>query len=55
MDELYDLEIDPFEETNIIGRPDARETLQQMQSELQRLLEQTRFTAPAPAASRGSR
>ncbi len=55
MDELYDLESDPYEETNIIGRPDARETLQQMQSELQRLLEQARLTAPAPAASQGSR
>ena len=43
MDELYDLEGDPFEETNLIARPDARGTLQQMQSELQRLLDQTQF------------
>ena len=34
MDELYDLEADPFEETNIIGRPDASGTLERMQSEL---------------------
>ena len=46
MDELYDLEIDPYEEVNIIDRPDAREALQDMQSELRRLLEQTRFIAP---------
>ena len=43
MDELYDLEKDPFEETNIVDRPDARETLQTMKAELQRLLEQTRY------------
>ena len=46
MDELYDLDRDPYEETNIIGRPDARETLQQMQAELQRLIEQTGYAAP---------
>jgi N-acetylglucosamine-6-sulfatase len=46
MDELYDLEVDPYEEANIIDRPDARETLVRMQSELRRLLEQTKFTAP---------
>ena len=34
MDELYDLEADPFEESNIIERPDARDTLRQMRSEL---------------------
>ena len=45
MDELYDLDRDPYEETNIIGRPDARETLQQMQAELQRLIEQTGYVA----------
>jgi N-acetylglucosamine-6-sulfatase len=42
MDELYDLDRDPYEETNIIDRPDARDALEQMRSELQRLLEQTR-------------
>ena len=42
MDELYDLEADPYELTNIIGKPEARELLPQMQSELQRLLDATR-------------
>ena len=42
MDELYDLEADPFEETNIIGGPDASSTLERMKSELRRLLEQTK-------------
>jgi len=42
MDELYDLEADPFEETNMIGRPDAGATLERMKSELRRLLEQTK-------------
>ena len=41
MDELYDLEADPYELTNIIGKPEARELLPQMQSELQRLLDAT--------------
>jgi arylsulfatase A-like enzyme len=48
MDELYDLDKDPYEETNIIDRSNARETLQQMRAELQRLIEQTRYAAPAP-------
>ncbi len=43
MDELYDLEVDPFEETNLVDRPEAQQTLQQMRAELARLLEQTRF------------
>ena len=51
MDELYDLDTDPYEETNIIDRVDTRETLQQMQAELRRLLEQTRYAAPAPAVN----
>ena len=42
MDELYDLEADPFEETNIIGRPDASGMLERMKTELNRLLEQTK-------------
>ena len=51
MDELYHLDKDPYEETNIIDRSDARETLQQMQAELRRLLEQTHYAAPAPAVN----
>ncbi len=39
MDELYDLDNDPYEETNLIDRPEARDTLQQMQAELRRLIE----------------
>jgi N-acetylglucosamine-6-sulfatase len=44
MDELYDLEQDPYERTNIIDRPDASATRQAMQAELRRLLEETRAT-----------
>jgi arylsulfatase A-like enzyme len=46
MDELYDLEADPYEMTNLIGRSDARELLAQMQSQLRRLMEDTRYPAP---------
>jgi arylsulfatase A-like enzyme len=48
MDELYDLESDPFEETNLIDRTEAREVLTRMQSELTSLLAGTRFPAGAP-------
>ena len=41
MDELYDLEKDPYEETNIIDHSDARETRRQMEASLQSLLERT--------------
>jgi N-acetylglucosamine-6-sulfatase len=54
MDELYDLDKDPYEETNIIDRPDARETLQKMQAELQRQIEQTKYAAPARSAKPAS-
>ena len=55
MDELYDLDKDPYEETNIIDRSDARETLQQMQAELRRLIEQTRYGAnPVDSTGRTS-
>jgi N-acetylglucosamine-6-sulfatase len=43
MDELYDLEADPYEETNLVGSPTARDTLLQMQTELRRLLDQHAF------------
>jgi len=51
MDELYDLDNDPYEETNIIDRPDAHETLQQMQAELRRLMDEAQYAAPAAAAN----
>lgn len=38
MDELYDLEADPYEMTNIINQPNAAKTLEEMKSEMQRLL-----------------
>jgi N-acetylglucosamine-6-sulfatase len=55
MDELYDLEQDPYEETNIIDRSDARPTLQKMQAELRRLTDETRYPAPTPAVTPASR
>ena len=48
MDELYDLDTDPYEETNIIDRPDAHQTLQRMQAELKHLLEQAHYETPVP-------
>ena len=42
MDELYDLDADPYEMTNLIAKPEAAEMLQQMRSELQRLLVETK-------------
>lgn len=41
MDELYDLQSDPFEMTNAIGRADARAALDEMKTELGRLLRAT--------------
>jgi N-acetylglucosamine-6-sulfatase len=55
MDELYDLSTDPYEETNIITRPNARETLQQMEAELRRLREQTGYAVPTAAIDSTSR
>jgi N-acetylglucosamine-6-sulfatase len=43
MNELYDLESDPYEEQNLIGAPGARPLLERMQSELNRLMLETRF------------
>lgn len=50
MDELYDLEADPYERTNLIAAPAGRELLPQMQAELQRLLVETGFREPASTA-----
>jgi len=41
MDELYDLETDPYEMTNLIDQPSARKALARMKQELQRLLKKT--------------
>jgi len=41
MDELYDLESDPYEIENVLGAPESQEKLKEMKSELQRLLEAT--------------
>ncbi|HIF24233.1 MAG TPA: DUF4976 domain-containing protein, partial [Gemmatimonadetes bacterium] len=41
MDELYDLEADPYEMQNLIDDPGAQGTLRGLQAELDRLLEET--------------
>jgi N-acetylglucosamine-6-sulfatase len=41
MDELYDLEADPFEERNLLGVDEARPTLDRMRAELRRILADT--------------
>lgn len=41
MDELYDLETDPFEQTNLIDTERGRELLPELQAELTRLLSET--------------
>ena len=41
MDELYDLQADPYEMSNIIDSPEASGVLEEMQAELARLLEET--------------
>jgi N-acetylglucosamine-6-sulfatase len=41
MDELYDLEADPYEMNNIIDLPESQETLQTLKEELARQLEET--------------
>jgi arylsulfatase A-like enzyme len=48
MDELYDLEADPFEEHNLFDRPDAAPTLARMRSELQRLQGETAWPVRRP-------
>jgi N-acetylglucosamine-6-sulfatase len=42
MDELYDLEADPYELKNLIGQPEGKDLLPPMQAELQRLLDTTK-------------
>jgi N-acetylglucosamine-6-sulfatase len=47
MDELYDLQTDPYEVDNLIGSPPARELLPAMQAELARLRQATMSAAAA--------
>ena len=49
MDEFYDLEKDPYEEINLVGRANARAALAQVQGELQRLVEETGYLTRVPA------
>jgi arylsulfatase A-like enzyme len=51
MDELYDLQADPYEQTNLIDDPRARQTLEQMRTELRRLLEHSGYAAPTRAGN----
>jgi N-acetylglucosamine-6-sulfatase len=49
MNELYDLESDPYEEHNLIAAPAAATLLKMMQSELQRLIRASAASAPRPS------
>lgn len=51
MDEAYDLESDPFEEHNLVGDAGARAVLEQVQSELRRLMAETGY----PTATKSGR
>ena len=51
MDELCDLDKDPYKEANLIDRSDARETLQQVPAELRSMMERTRHIAPTSAVN----
>jgi hypothetical protein len=43
MNELYDLDIDPYEQRNLIDAPDARPVVERMQSELRRLMSESQY------------
>ena len=46
MDELYDLETDPYEMSNLIGTAQGEALLPALQAELARLRQQTGFVPP---------
>jgi N-acetylglucosamine-6-sulfatase len=45
MDELYDLQSDPFERNNLIGSEEGRRLLPEMQAELTRLQQESGYSA----------
>ena len=47
MDEMYDLETDPFEMDNLVGSARGRALLPELQAELARLQGVSGFKAPA--------
>ena len=46
MDELYDLEADPYEMSNLIDTPQGQALLPALQAELERLQQQTGYVPP---------
>jgi arylsulfatase A-like enzyme len=52
MDELYDLQADPYEEHNRIGDPQSAELLVTMRTRLNGLLTETSYPPPTPTAVR---
>jgi N-acetylglucosamine-6-sulfatase len=51
MNELYDLEADPYEERNLIDQPANRPVLDRLQGELARLLSETRYPTATSSPS----
>ena len=52
MDELYDLQTDPYEMKNVIHEPGAAHTLDEMKQELERLLKETSANATSGIAEK---
>ena len=50
MDELYDLQTDPYEMTNLIDQPGSRKALYQMKREMEELLKGTNASGPGRVA-----
>ena len=53
MDELYDLEADPYEQTNLAGHADAAAVQARLSAELRRLLQETQFNSALQELDRG--
>jgi hypothetical protein len=52
MDELYDLETDPYEMKNVIHQPGAAKALDRMKQEMKRLLKETSVNAKSGIAEK---